>query len=537
MLTDIIARHRDQLDAEELAILDALAARLERLKAFAWPSTGPIAHSAFAKIERVYTQTPVDLFGQDSPSLAYNKLTVWRAKEMADGSLVAGDRLISLLISEQAMTRLMFSSNRGSNEIPATTAALDDLVLPPYKKSGNRSDGAFMAAKDKLHGRFEDIVNALVAAVEAGGAAKARETATQAADTLAGFVNKAGELDFYIERRQDTYSQKRVDLLSEAAHAALHAEKISSSLPLLEDHRVLNPETDRLKSPMLDALLDNWTEEESDAIAVLMALEAGHICAQYDLPDSLFIKDDTLQWPDNRAVPSYSPARKAVEDVRMLANSVLNPSVREGRNKLVAHQLGMSITQTHGWAGFLHSSLPATDDTYFTWRIAGAYMEDRFGTSEIRGQHHSVLEFCITSDDMMMLLRGHPTGKETPVTLRTVAGLYQSNPELHPNQQDGVRKIMKETMAADPRSQSLLESIATLKAHLAIKGGGKQWKEQADVLLNDVITACAAYDEALDDGFANGESLLRDKVGQMVREQLEDMRAALPDAMLHKLLS
>lgn len=538
LLNELLDTHRAGLDKTQETILENLAARQAAHRAACWPDKSSTSHSAFAEIERIYTQTPVVLFGQDSPSLAHNKLTVRRAVEDENGDLVPGDRLISVLISEQAMTRLLFSSNRGSNETPATAAALDGIDLPAYKKAGNTRDEAFQTSKAKVQKKLDSIIDNLKAKTTVGASAKAKKETLESIDALKSYLQTSGELSFYLQRRQDSYSAKRIDLLSEAAHAALHAQKITDSPLLLTDQRGLDLDSARAQSAMLDGLLDFYTEEETEALAALMALEANRLVETYNtLTPAMFSDANGLKWPENRAVPSYSDAKKDVERTRSLANSVLNPHVKEGRSKLTAFEMGMSITQIHGWSGFLHSSLPATDDTYFTWKIAGAYEEEQFGTSEIRGQHSSTLEFCITSDDMMMLLRGHPTGKPTPVTLRVVGGYYQHTPDIHPKAENSIPKAVASAVRNDPRAKALEEALVALSNHIGTKGSDKAWKEETATRLASVEAAAAAYQQAMEDGFEAGEMDLRTAVGSMVKDQLEEMRAALPDTLLHKLLT
>jgi hypothetical protein len=531
---NLIQKHKASLRGDQVAVLLNLDKRHTDGNAYAWTSTDAEAHCGFVKVERIFSSDPVSLFGQDAPSLAHNRMTVYRSDpDSPDGN---HEVLMSMLVSEQSLTRLMLSSNRGSNNIPATAEVLSGVTLPKFTETKSHHDTAFDAGKVESLGRLDDQLEVLTESLSKGGSVAARGKAMDALNRFSRIVSGKGEIEFYLGVRGETYSAKRVDLVSEAAHAALHADRILGAEPLLigQDEQILQYDA-RQESPILDAVLDHWTSLETTVMGELLELEISEIADRHGLNvEDVYSEKGTLI--TGRDFRGPEEAKEEFENISSLANEAFNQHVIEGREKHTAHGLGMSITQMQGHTGFLHSSLPATGGSYFTISIGAAYKDGAFGEGKIRGDHSSIMEFSMTSDDLMMMFRGHPTGVPTPCTLKNIAGRSQHPPEADEHVIKSQIKDITRSMNLDPRMVKLQNTLEELQAAMMIKGGGKEWSTNTDRLTEQLKGDMSRFKEAILDTFSDGDDMLRAAVGKHVAAELSVMSEALPSELMHKLM-
>jgi hypothetical protein len=537
ILNDMLARHASQMSEKDVKILTNLVRRETQIDEDTNATNTDVDSVGFAKIERIYSATPVALFGQEAPSLAHSKLTLRRAHQTPNG-YEPGDIVLAALISEQALTRLMFSTNKGSNNIPATAVQLGNTSLPKYVKDANAAEEAYTHSQNYVKKKISTVLSSLKEATSAGGSVTARKAAMESLKGLQSVVKNHGETSFFVEKRLETYSKKRTDLISEAAHAALHRDKILAQTPLLEDRtNAFDPEEERQTNPLLDVMLDRLNKEEEATLQTVMRLEAEWIKTTHNLSASYFGKNNE-EWPQDRNMIGISDdAKKCVQNTRGWANDVFNKHVVEGRHQLTPFGLGMGVSQTQGWTKFLHSSLPATDDTYFNIRIAAAYETGKRGDSEIRGGHSPITEFSMTSDDMMMLLRGHPMGHDVPCSFRSLNAVWVAQGDAKTHEIENVAKTVTQDMTNDPRTQDLKKALQDLSEHMTISGGGKTWKAETDIKMSHIETLVNEYQNVIQSGFETADQGLRSGVGKMVRSSLEDMQSALPPELARKLLS
>jgi hypothetical protein len=540
LLETLLNNHKENLSETEISVMENIIRRNKAIKKADWPTDSSKDHIAFAKLERVFTQTPTPLFGQDAPALAYSRLSVWRGVE-ENGTYVPGDLIFSTKMSEQAVTRMILSSNRGSQNIPTTMESFGDLTLPPFTPGDNMDDSAYDDARTGLRNKVLGDLEAISENASAGGAAKARAKAKESISSMMSRVAMGYEAPFYVEQRMGTYNRRRVDVVSEMAHAALHADKITNATALLEaPDRHFDLDVERQTNPMLDAFAGRFTVEDEQVLRKVMLLEIEKTCQDLDIPRSAFGTEESPNWPQSHKMPGHyhfkDGVKKELDARQSLFNSVWNTGVCQNRRQVTPHAMGVGVSQIHGWTGYLHSSLPATDDTYFTVRFSAIWEEKRFGHRDIYDMHSPVIEFGITSDDLMMMLRGHPMGKATPITLKTVYGVWRRNLEEHISEFSGVRHDVQNAMKSDPKTKELVAALEDLADHMDISGGGKAWKEATAEKVATIDRLARAYLGVIDTGFEDGDHLLRQKVGQMVRESLDDMRAALPADLAQKLL-
>lgn len=206
LLETLLNTHKDNLSETEISVMENIIRRNKAIKKAAWPTDSSKDHIAFAKLERVFTQNPTPLFGQDAPTLAYSRLSVWRGVE-ENGTYVPGELIFSTKMSEQAVTRMILSSNRGAQNIPTTMEAFGDLTLPPFSPGENMDDRAFKDARKELHEKVLSDLEKLSQNASAGGAAKARAKAKESISSMMSSVAMGYETPFYVEQRMDTYNR------------------------------------------------------------------------------------------------------------------------------------------------------------------------------------------------------------------------------------------------------------------------------------------------------------------------------------------
>lgn len=530
-IADLVRVHRGAIDRHTVAVLEGLDRKMKAAQDYAWPTGSSDDHCAFIKLERIFGADPVDLFGQEAPSLAHNKITVYRSRR--DGELIPGDVIMSALVSEQAITTLMLSSNQGGNNIPATACNLGGEDIPPYAPGDSMHDIAFDDARAKALAKIEDALADVLGSLKNVTNGAARKKALNFLDQLEKVTANKGELGFYLRSRSESYGAKRVDLVSEAAHAALHADRIMAMEPMrIAGPRGFDAEEARITNPMLNSVLDHWTMDETQAVAALVILELERIEDIHDIDmASVLGKDGRMASP--RDIKGDVEGKKAIEDIRDLANNSLNKYVLAGRAQHTAHCLGMSITGSQGYAGFMHSSLPATGGKFFTLRLGAAYEEGSFGTREIRAASGNVIEVKMTSDDLMMMFRGHPTGAPTPCTLCSLAGSYKALPESVPHPiMDRMKEVVQQ-VESNPETIKLRGLTSRIRDLIMNSGSAEEIRDLSDRL----SVSGTRFVRSVDNGFDVGDQVLRSSVADIVRRNISDIAAGLPSVLLERLMA
>lgn len=452
IITDLLQKHYANLDRSTAATLVDLAAKMSEVRDYAWPDDNPANHAGLAKIERVFSPTPVDLFGQEVGALSYNKLTISRS-----GS---EEELISLHLSDQALTNLMLLSNSGMHSIPGTTVSLGSETLPAYKMGASEADRAFTERRDQVQNKFGHIFEGLAASLETATNAKNRKQAHLHLHRAREILNNNGELSFYLEQRMSDYGAKRVDLISEISQASYNADHIlRSETPLLPVPIDLDPAKSRRHNPMMNALLAHWTKEEQEAVAILTGLEIERIHLEHDI-DISDILADSGQLASSQSFRGMSKeCRSDLENIRGIVNASMNTNVLKGNARRRPHQLGLSLTRRPGNREIAHSSLPGRSDDIFALSIGAAYHEDDFGSTSIRGSSQAIIEIEMTGDDLMMLFRGNISGAPVPCLLNNIAGVPKHLPAPYQKQVNIPIKAVSEDVDQDERKKTCFRSF------------------------------------------------------------------------------
>jgi hypothetical protein len=543
---NLLALWGDQLDATDRALLEGVAQRTNARVLTARPHGEDTAINAagFVRFERIFSNTPLALFGQQTAALAATRVTICRAERGADGATVPGKALFVARMADRALTNLVLNSNRGEVAAPLTVEALGGQDLPAYVPGPSADDTAFKEAMERRMADLDTRLATVGAAIAAGGSVKARQQAQTALRTLISHITTSSDLDFYLERRLSTLSKRRVELVVEAAHTALHADRVAAEMarPRLAppESAPFDAEVDRFTNPILDSAMADMTAAEGAAVRRALAIEYAYVFGSEHTPGS-----EITGWPSGQGLSTlfYQIPRERTQDESLrkrfesfdgLARGALHGSkrVRDPR------QAAMGLVQSQGWNGYLHSSLPDRDGNTCSLRIETAWEEGSYGESRLRTDHGPYIEIMLTPDDLMLALRGHPTGQMIPCTFRCVAGCWVPSHKVERTQPgDGVVTEAKARVRGAAGTQAAVEAFAALEAHLATPSNGKAWKDKAQELLDTATVALGAHKIDLATlGFAQGAAELGAMVGDMVRGHLQEMGTALPQGALPLLL-
>ena len=537
----------DALDARDRALVAGVAQRISARTAMAQAHADDPALNAagFVRFERVFAAEPLALFGQRTSALAATRVTISRAARDADGTFVPGAPLFVARMSDRALTTMVLQTNRGEAAAPLTVEELGGRALPAYVQGASAHDEAFKDAVAKCMAELDRRMADVGAALADGGSAKARTQAQKALAHARDRIALSSELGFYLEQRLSTLSKRRVELVVEAAHTALHAERVAAAMaqPRLPapEPMPFDAEAERFANPMLDSAMADMTAEEGAAIRRALALEMAATLGRQSAQGS-----EINGWPSGQDLTRMfytidqertrdGALRERFESFNGLARSAMHHSkvARDPR------QAVMGLVQSEGWEGLLHSSLPDRSGKTCSLRIETAWEEGSFGEARLRTDHGPYMELMLTPDDFMLALRGHPTGAMVPCTFRALAGCWinpQKAQRTKPSDvvvQDAVGRVVKA-----PGTVAVLEAMDALDAHLATSSTGKAWKERTQELLDAATTALGAHKVDLATvSFAEGAHAMAGYVGSMVQREIAEMGKALPPGVLPLLLN
>lgn len=525
-ILELLNEHRDKLDPEDVSCLEMVIDKLEQSRRFAWPggyeASNVEDHAGFAKIERVFSSTPVDLFGQEVGALSFNKMTFYRSGNGVDEP---GDEIMSLHLSDQALTNLMLKSNSGRHDIPGTAVSMAGETLPAYAPSRPASDDAFNEARDKALRNLTDQFEAAAVDLLKATNIKARKTASASIASARQLLAKNSDLSFYLEQRMSTYSSRRTDLISEVSQAAFHAEHVLNSDSLLTSGKVsFDAEVSRQSNPMLNALLGNWSEEETEAVSRLVACELERIRDTYDVKISQIIHEDGSM-ASGRDLPSFDAGfKKDIEDIRGLVNSSMNVHVLEGRAMHRPHQLGLSMTRTQNNGGYTHSALPSRGEDMFTLSVGAAYEEMQFGESRLRGANSSIISISLTADDLMLMFRGTMSGAPVPCAISSVAGVHKNAPPPQAHELQAPIEVILTSLNQDDRKTHAL-ALLSQAAELVESSAPKA---ELQALSRQIVQLMPYLVDLISEGFEAGDETIRGSVASVVQKDFGRIHKANP---------
>ncbi|WP_411839904.1 hypothetical protein [Paracoccus sp. ME4] len=523
-----IAEHRAELsaDPERVAILRRIVvAEKARLHA---AGADPLLSQAFLRIERVASGVPVALFGQPVPSRAFNRIELIAGRtDPQTGDRVPGETLISVLASEEALTKLILRSNRGDPNIWMTGEALGGYDLGPFAPAG-RDDRAV------IDGKIEDValrgpegVDRIIASIRAAKLPLSAKFTDQAIRDL-DVADQARNAEFYVGMHHEILSKRMVAMQVEAANTVINASRIMQAAEQLrlappeEAKSVPHPiEEARLSNPLLNAAVDHYSPQEAAVLREVLAWSLRTLATGIGLEDYEPLDDDahasrlrrmTVGLRSRDGIPE---ALAAADELCRMLNQVSNPHILSARESGSAHMLTAAISQVSGSRDGLHSDYSRAGSDLVRMTISKAEVTDDFGRERVR-ERNQLVELHISPEEFMIALRGHPTGEPVRCKITWIHG--QLTPDApYRNRYDA------ELEATDARAPDAARARvhAARKAAADLMSAGIRTKADRDGLID-------ALNRLRDQSELHGEDLLSrfaekaDRVEGLVDEQYRD---------------
>ena len=539
--SDLLSRR--QKDAVKEHIRRGIAAR-----EFARPAglTDLEFQSAFVTFEREFCEQPLYLFGQDVPSIAHTIVRVFRARQV-DGShtMEPTEEILAARVSEKALTECMLSTDRGDPGAPLTFMQLGDFSVPVRAKTETAVAKAAQVRQaerqEALRKRMDEMRAQLGPQVTKPNAMlrdAAKGLRYNARDVLSG--------SFDVMRHMENMSQLRNQILTEAAHAALHAEKVTNAMKsttaLLPSPEPVDWNAAAAAHPLVHKALDPISPDLREALREMIIAEMRQLAKRH--PNILNrIKEENgveyinigmgrelsemLSFSDG-----YDDDKQRIERMGNLWNTAFNPHIVKDRPKYAADQGTMRLSQRQGDTRHIHSSLPPMEQSYFSLSINPAYYSEDFGEAKVRSRHMPIIELEIVGQDLMTALRGHPAGKPVPCSIRHLCGVSvpRQDQPLSPISIDiaDVDKRIQASAEAE-RVESAVEKVISL-AHA--KRSGKTWRKELDEALADFEDAMCAISARAESEVAEGHRRVNMHTADHARQMLSEISDLLPAGTL-----
>ena len=543
-LPDLLARHGACLDDETHAAITESIRRDDAREAFAYPEglSRLDAQSGFVLFEREFSNTPVHLFGQDVASLAHTRMRLFRARREDAGDLAPAKEIFSARISEKSLTDAMLLSNR-STGAPITVTRLGEFNLPERAPIASKAE---RSAQSYTGRETEDVAAALaeLKQILETQMTKPSSELKAAVSTLALRVRDISSIKFPLERHLEEMSKLRTEVLTEAAHAALHADRVSKALgapqpPALEGSAPLDWSQVAAEHPMVDAMLDPLSDAEREALRGLLVAEVKHLSQAYPRLADWIVSDEkgrpeiNFPSPRDRSISFHSgngreAARAQVDALERLWNWTFNPHVAESRAQYRADQATLGVIQRSGWMGNIHSSLPPTEGSYFSLSIQPAYEEEELGATRLRARHASLVEVEMVGEDLMTALRGHPLGYPMPCSIRGLCGITKSPEERPVHEMSADIAGHQEALETSPEITELRAALAELSDLAQAKRSGKKWAAELDDATRRIQEAFAAALLRVASEMESGRSTVDHGVVKSAELILSEIAKALP---------
>jgi hypothetical protein len=538
----LIDKHGACLNPSIKAAAEEFARRAQAAQEFGYPSdmSQLQAQTGYVLFEREFSPTPMVLFGQDVKSLAHTHMHIFRADVGPEGEFVQGKKVFSARISEKSLTEAMLLSN-SSDGAPLTITQLGDFVLPVHQSENTKVDRSAEAYRDEQMQNMDDALSALRAEMDL----KPQRTNANLKGTVATIGYKIRDMlstKFAFERHLENMSIMRSEVLTEAAHAALHAKRIGDALrnkqATLPPPAPIDWDEVASKHPMVDTQLDHLSDDLKEALRILIVEEIRALAETYEGFRSWVKQIDGKErgvFPESRertAAAGYGSEsqalRKYIDELAMLSNWAFNPHIDEDRPKRRPTQASLSVTQRSGWRGDIHSALPPSDGAYFAMTVRPAWDDLELGRGRVQSASERLVEIEMVAEDLMTALRGHPEGHSVPCSIRALCGAWR-RAEARPMHK--VSADIEEFTAgveSTAEVQHLRQSFACLEELVNAKRSGQKWRDELQSALLDVEAAIAAARQSVDHGLTSGRQKINAHVVQSAEEILSSIARALP---------
>lgn len=523
-----IAEHRAELsaDLERVAVLRRIVdAEKSRQRA---AGADPLLSQAFLRIERVASGVPVSLFGQPVPSRAFNRIELIAGRtDPETGDRVPGETMLSVLASEETLTKLILRSNRGDPDIWLTGETLGGYDLGPFAPA-DRDDRAV------IDGKIEDValkgpegIDRIIARVRAAKLPLSAKFTDQAARDL-DVADQARDAEFYVGLHHEILSKKLVGMQVEAANTVLNASRIMQAAEQLrlappeEGKSIFEPiEEVRLTNPLLNAAVDHYNAQEAEVLCDVMSWSLERLATRIGLDGYEPLEDDAhasrlrRMTVGLRSRDDFPEALGEAEELCRMLNLVKNPHILSARESGSAHMLTAAVSQVSGSRDGLHSDYSRSGSDLVRMTISKAEVTDDFGRERVR-ERNQLVELHISPEEFMTALRGHPTGEPVRCRITWIHG--QLTPDApYRNRYDA------ELEATDARAPD----AARARVHAARKGvadllaAGIRTKADRDGLI-EALGRLRDQSELHGQGLVSRSAEKADRVEQLVDEQYQD---------------
>lgn len=542
LIYSLLARHKDCLSpATQLVVAEHVRRQTTR-EAFAYPDdmSELDAQTGYLLFEREFSPAPVALFAQDVASLAHTRVRVFRARRDETGAYAPAEEVFSARMSEKSLTEAILLSNRGQGS-PLTVTRLGDFEVPDHQGGDARAERTADAQRKRHEAQLGLAISELRGQL-ADQPTRASAAMKDSVSTIGFKIRDAASAKYTLERHLEAMTTARSEVLTEAAHAALHAQKIAAALaagaPALPAPAPINWDEAAAEHPMVDAILDPLSSDLRKGLRCLIVAEIRSL-AQHS-PGLL----EWLEESDGETVVTFPQARdrsvaigwgkdaKAVRaQVDRLAsvwNWALNPHLECSRAQRRATQASLAVTQRSGWLGNMHSTLPPSEGAYFSLSFQAAWEENDFGAIRVRSAHERLLEIEIVAEDLMTALRGHPDGLPVPCSIRALCGIWRQPVERPLHAVNADIAAIADTISATDEVKDLRAAFSQLEELVEAKRSGKAWREEVEAALEKVEAAAAHAGVAIEDGLAAGRAKIDEHVVQSAQAILVSMHRALP---------
>jgi hypothetical protein len=535
-ITKLLSSHADTLVPKYADAARDLERRIAARHAFARPAglTDLEAQTAFIRIDRAFSDRPVHLFGQDVPSLAHSIISIMRGDEI----------LISAAISEKALTEAVLHSNRGEG-LPLTPTKLGDFMVPERGALPTKADRTAFAADARQKESLKESLST-IKAVLATNPKKPTADLKGAAEALSYRARDLADTGYAMNRHLEEMTSMRTELLTEAAHAALHAQKVSDALargstalpaPMPADW------TEEARThPLLDHTLDTLSSELKEAIRCLLVAEIRSLSDQHpDIVKWISFENGTerVRFPDHkglRAPLGYSQKSADtltwVQELANLSNWAFNPHIASSRELYDASQGSIRLSRRTGWIGNIHSSVPPTDGDYFSISISGAYEDQDIGNTRVRSRSSATIEIEMVSEDFMTALRGHPGGISVPCSIRHLCGVSMPLVERVAHELSEDLDDLSKSLSSSAEIMELNRAIKALNDLATAKRSGSAWLAELRSSLETVELAFDHAEAMVEKHMAEGRSCINRNIAQSASEILTSISDSLPIEVL-----
>ncbi|MFZ3585144.1 hypothetical protein ACOI1H_23860 [Loktanella sp. DJP18] len=507
LVKSLLNQHKAKLDEDQLKAAHEYLRRRAATELFAFPidMTQTDAQTGFLLFEREFHGTPVRLFGQDVASLAHTRLRIFRAQRMDDGGYAPTHEIFSARISEKALTQAMFEANRSEGSA-LTVTRLGSYMTPPFDIKTRKAERVAQSLTAGRDSAFDEAVTDMLTLL-AGEPMKSNAAIRDAAERIGYKVRDMTSTTYDLERHLEAMSMVRTEVLTEAAHAALHAQKILDAMSMASQALPAPDQPDwtavSAEHPMVDNMLDPLPHDLREALRILIVSDIETLAAAHPrMLNWIKVSEEgpivSFPPPRDRGV-SYGTGtdrdavKERVDGLSHLWNWAFNPHVEDSRQRHDVRQASLAISQRSGWLGNIHSTLPPTEGQYFSLRIASAWEETDYGlTAKIRSSSNPVIEIEMVAEDLMTALRGHPDGSPVSCSIRAMCGIWR-----HPAERP-VHKIttdiasMSQQIASTPEVIELRDAVDALRAFTDSKRSGKVWRSDVESCVTRINTAYEA---------------------------------------------